>query len=41
MQLVEESPFVPRAGNEFNEPGWKSDEAFHDVIHPRAPTYRG
>jgi predicted pyridoxine 5'-phosphate oxidase superfamily flavin-nucleotide-binding protein len=41
MQLVAESPFVPRAGEEFNEPGWKGDDAFCDVIHPRAPTYRG
>jgi len=41
MQLVEESPFVPRAGAELNEPGWKSDDAFCDVIHPRAETFRG
>jgi predicted pyridoxine 5'-phosphate oxidase superfamily flavin-nucleotide-binding protein len=41
MQFVEESPFVPRAGAELNEPGWKSDDAFCDVIHPRAETFRG
>jgi predicted pyridoxine 5'-phosphate oxidase superfamily flavin-nucleotide-binding protein len=41
MQLVSESPFIPHAGEEFVEPGWKSDDAFCDVIHPRAETYRG
>lgn len=41
MQLVSESAFVPKPGTDFVEPGWKSDEAFHDAIHPRAPTYRG
>ena len=41
MQLVAESPFVPKAGEDFVEPGWKSDDAFCDAIHPRAETYRG
>ena len=41
MQLVEESRFVPHAGEEFVEPGWKSDDAFCDVIHPRAETFKG
>jgi predicted pyridoxine 5'-phosphate oxidase superfamily flavin-nucleotide-binding protein len=41
LELVSESPFVPRPGEEFVEPGWKSDEAFSDVMHPRAPTFRG
>jgi len=41
MALVSESPFVPRAGDAPVEPGWKSDEAFADAIHPRAETFRG
>jgi predicted pyridoxine 5'-phosphate oxidase superfamily flavin-nucleotide-binding protein len=41
MQLVSESPFVPQAGEDLVEPGWKSDDAFCDVIHPRAETFRG
>ncbi len=41
MQLVSESPFVPQAGQDFVEPGWKSDDAFCDVIHPRAETFKG
>jgi uncharacterized protein len=41
MQLVSESAFVPHAGEDFVEPGWKADDAFCDVIHPRAETFRG
>ena len=41
MQLVSESSFIPKAGEDFVEPGWKSDDAFCDAIHPRADTYRG
>jgi predicted pyridoxine 5'-phosphate oxidase superfamily flavin-nucleotide-binding protein len=41
MQLVSDSPFIPHAGEDFAEPGWKGDDAFCDVIHPRAETYRG
>lgn len=41
MQLVSESPYVPKPGEDLVEPGWKSDDAFEDVIHPRAPTFRG
>lgn len=41
MQLVSESAFVPHAGQELVEPGWKSDDAFCDVVHPRAETFRG
>ena len=41
MQLVSESQFVPRPGEDLVEPGWKSDDAFCDVIHPRAETFRG
>lgn len=41
LQLVGESPYVPKAAAEFVEPDWKSYEVFRDVVHPRAPTYRG
>ena len=41
MQLAAESPFIPKPGENFVEPGWKSAEEFADAIHPRAPTYRG
>lgn len=41
LDLVSESPFVPRPGDAPVEPGWKSDEAFADAIHPRAETFRG
>ena len=41
MQLMAESSFIPKAGEDFVEPGWKSDDAFCDTIHPRAETYRG
>jgi predicted pyridoxine 5'-phosphate oxidase superfamily flavin-nucleotide-binding protein len=40
-QLVNESPYVPHAGEAFVEPGWKDDDDFRDAIHPRAPTFRG
>ena len=41
MQLVEESRFIPHAGEDFVEPGWKDEDVFCDVIHPRAETFRG
>jgi predicted pyridoxine 5'-phosphate oxidase superfamily flavin-nucleotide-binding protein len=41
MQVTEESRFIPRAGEDFVEPGWKGDDAFCDVIHPRAETFGG
>jgi predicted pyridoxine 5'-phosphate oxidase superfamily flavin-nucleotide-binding protein len=41
MQLMAESSFIPKAGEDFVEPGWKSDDAFCDTIHPRAETFRG
>jgi predicted pyridoxine 5'-phosphate oxidase superfamily flavin-nucleotide-binding protein len=41
LQLAEESRFIPRAGEALVEPGWKDDDAFCDVIHPRAPTFGG
>ena len=41
LTLNEESRFIPRAGEELVEPGWKSDDAFRDVVHPRAETFGG
>jgi predicted pyridoxine 5'-phosphate oxidase superfamily flavin-nucleotide-binding protein len=41
MELRSESAFVPRPGEDFVEPGWKGADEFCDVIHPRAPTFRG
>jgi predicted pyridoxine 5'-phosphate oxidase superfamily flavin-nucleotide-binding protein len=41
MELVEESRFIPHAGQDFVEPGWKDEDVFCDVIHPRAETFRG
>jgi predicted pyridoxine 5'-phosphate oxidase superfamily flavin-nucleotide-binding protein len=41
LELAEESPYVPKAGQDFVEPEWKDYEVFRDVVHPRAPTYRG
>jgi hypothetical protein len=36
MALVERSKFVPRAGVETPEPGWKSADWARDVVPPRA-----
>jgi predicted pyridoxine 5'-phosphate oxidase superfamily flavin-nucleotide-binding protein len=41
LELVGPSPYVPAAGTDFVEPAWKSADEFRDVVHPRAPTYRG
>jgi hypothetical protein len=41
MELTEESRFIPHAGQDFVEPGWKSEEVFSDAIHPRASTFKG
>lgn len=41
LELVAESRFAPKAGGDFVEPGWKSDETFRDAVHPRAKTFRG
>ena len=38
MQLVDPSPYVPRPGVEPVEPGWKSNPAFKDYMHPRRQT---
>jgi predicted pyridoxine 5'-phosphate oxidase superfamily flavin-nucleotide-binding protein len=41
LELKEASPYIPAAGQEFVEPGWKSADEYRDYIHPRAPTYKG
>ena len=35
MQVVEESPYVPRCGVARVEPAWKSFESFADAVPPR------
>ena len=35
MQVVEESPYVPRCGVERVEPAWKGFESFADAVPPR------
>ncbi|HET9068753.1 MAG TPA: pyridoxamine 5'-phosphate oxidase family protein [Amaricoccus sp.] len=35
MQVVEESPYVPRCGVSRVEPAWKGFESFADVVPPR------
>ncbi len=40
MELAEESAYVPRPGEEFLEPAWKSFPDFAPYIHPRQPTAR-
>jgi predicted pyridoxine 5'-phosphate oxidase superfamily flavin-nucleotide-binding protein len=41
LELIEPSPYIPQPQAPFVEPGWKSDDTFRDVVHPRAPTFRG
>jgi uncharacterized protein len=41
LQLIEDSPYIPAAGQDFVEPAWKGFDEFKDVVHPRAPTFRG
>jgi predicted pyridoxine 5'-phosphate oxidase superfamily flavin-nucleotide-binding protein len=41
MQLAEESPYIPRPGQDPVEPAWKSFEIFKDDVHPRQPTWKG
>jgi predicted pyridoxine 5'-phosphate oxidase superfamily flavin-nucleotide-binding protein len=41
LTLEDESPYIPRAGEDFVEPGWKSFDVFADVVHPRAEVFRG
>lgn len=41
LQVVANSPYVPRPGCEPLEPEWKSFDIFKDDIHPRQPTWKG
>lgn len=41
LTLVEPSPYIPVASQDYVEPGWKSADVFRDFVHPRAPTFRG
>jgi uncharacterized protein len=41
MQSDEPSIYIPRAGQDFPEPKWKSFDDFKDCIHPRQPTFKG
>jgi predicted pyridoxine 5'-phosphate oxidase superfamily flavin-nucleotide-binding protein len=41
MQLVEASPYAPKAGVEFIEPAWKSFPEFAPVIPPRRKSFTG
>jgi predicted pyridoxine 5'-phosphate oxidase superfamily flavin-nucleotide-binding protein len=41
MQLIEPSPYAPKAGVEFIEPAWKSFPDFASVIRPRRKTFTG
>ena len=41
LALVEQSPYIPKAGEDFVEPGWKSADVYRDVVHKRAPTFKG
>ncbi|WOH65121.1 pyridoxamine 5'-phosphate oxidase family protein [Bradyrhizobium sp. BWA-3-5] len=41
MGAIEPSIYVPIAGQDAPEPGWKGFADFKDCIHPRQPTYKG
>ena len=41
LELAEASPYIPQPGHDFVEPAWKEFDEFRDVVHPRAPTFRG
>jgi uncharacterized protein len=41
LDLLEASPYTPRAGQQPKEPPWKSFDEFKDVMHPRQPTAKG
>ena len=41
MGVVEPSIYVPVAGQDAPEPGWKGFADFKDCIHPRQPTFKG
>lgn len=41
LELAEASPYIPKPGQDFLEPAWKGFDVYKDVVHPRAPTFRG
>jgi uncharacterized protein len=41
MQMTGPSIYTPRPKCEPPEPAWKSFDSFKDVVHPRAPTFKG
>ena len=41
MSSIEPSIYVPIAGQDAPEPGWKGFADFKDCIHPRQPTFKG
>jgi predicted pyridoxine 5'-phosphate oxidase superfamily flavin-nucleotide-binding protein len=41
LQLLEPSPYEPKAGLDPVEPAWKSFDTFKDCVHPRHPTWKG
>jgi hypothetical protein len=41
LELKEASPYIPEAGKDFVEPGWKSADAFAPYVHRRAATFKG
>jgi uncharacterized protein len=41
MELIEPSLYVPRAGDDPQEPSWKSAVEYADYVPPRRPTHRG
>ena len=41
MQMVAPSIYTPQPKCEPPEPAWKSFDAFKDVVHPRAPAWKG
>jgi predicted pyridoxine 5'-phosphate oxidase superfamily flavin-nucleotide-binding protein len=41
LELVDASPYAPRAGIDPPEPAWKGFDLFKDVVPPRQPTFKG
>jgi predicted pyridoxine 5'-phosphate oxidase superfamily flavin-nucleotide-binding protein len=41
MQMTGPSIYTPQPKCEAPEPAWKTFDSFKDVVHPRAPTWKG
>ena len=41
MQMTGPSKYTPQPKCETPEPAWKTFDSFKDVVHPRAPTFKG